>query len=75
MSPKFPVFKPNEIIRLLEQHGFVKISQEGSHVKMRDRENTTVIIPVHQNKDLKKGLTMAILRQAGLTDNKLRTNR
>ncbi|MCL1940645.1 MAG: type II toxin-antitoxin system HicA family toxin [Synergistaceae bacterium] len=66
MSHKSPVFKPDEIIRLLEQHGFVKISQEGSHVKMRNQENTTIIVPVHKNKDLKKGLAIAILRQAGI---------
>ena len=67
MSPKAPVFKPNELSRLLEQHGFIKISQEGSHIKMRNKEGTTIIIPVHQGKDLKKGLAMAILRQAGIT--------
>ena len=67
MSPKAPVLKPDELIHLLERHGFVKISQEGSHVKMRNQENTTIIIPVHQGKDLKKGLIRAILRQAGIT--------
>ena len=63
MSPKTPVLKPDELIRLLEQHGFVKISQEGSHVKMRNQGNTTIIIPAHQGRDLKKGLAIAILRQ------------
>ena len=67
MSPKIPTLKPDELIRLLEQHGFVKISQEGSHVKMRNKGNVTIIIPVHQGRDLKKGLVMAILRQAGLS--------
>jgi len=66
MSTKSFIYKPGEIIRLLEQNGFVKISQEGSHVKMRNQENTTIIIPVHSNKDLKKGLALAILRKAGL---------
>ena len=66
MSHKIPILKPDEVIRLLEQHGFSKISQEGSHVKMRNHENTTVIIPVHKNRDLKRGLAMAILRQAGI---------
>ncbi|MCL1876296.1 MAG: type II toxin-antitoxin system HicA family toxin [Synergistaceae bacterium] len=66
MNPKIPALKPYEIIRLLEQNGFEKISQEGSHVKMRNQENKTIIVPVHKNKDLKRGLAMAILRQAGL---------
>ena len=67
MSPRGPVLKPDKLVRLLEQHGFIKISQEGSHAKMRNHEGTTIIIPVHHGKDLKKGLTMAILRQAGIT--------
>jgi predicted RNA binding protein YcfA (HicA-like mRNA interferase family) len=66
MSPKSPVFKPAELIRLLEQNDFVKVAQEGSHVKMRNKENTTLIIPLHQEKDLKRGLVIAILRQAGI---------
>jgi len=67
MSPKAPIFKPDELIRLLENHGFIKISQKGSHVKMRNQTGTIIIIPVHQGKDLKKGLLAAILRRAGIT--------
>ena len=67
MSPKAPILKPDELIRILEQHGFIKISQESSHIKMRNKEGVTIIIPAHQGKDLKKGLTMAILRRAGIT--------
>ena len=47
MSHKSPVFKPDEIIHLLEQHGFVNVSPKGSHVKMRNQENTTIVIPIH----------------------------
>ena len=67
MSRKTPALKPDELIRILEQHGFAKVSQEGSHVKMRNKEGMTIIIPVHQGKDLKKGLAAAILRQAKIT--------
>ena len=66
MSPKTPILKPHELIHLLEQNGFVKISQEGSHVKMRNQGGATIIIPAHKGKDLKKGLITAILRQAGI---------
>jgi hypothetical protein len=38
--------------------------QEGSHVEMKKGSNTT-IIPVHGNKDLKKGLIKAIEKQTG----------
>ena len=47
--------KPRELIRLLEKNNFIQVSQNGSHVKMRNIENgKQVIVPFH-NKELKKG--------------------
>lgn len=55
-----------EMIKLLKKNGFETVSQNGSHVKMKNSDNgKTVIIPYH-SKDLKKGLEQAILKQAGL---------
>lgn len=57
---------PREMISFLQKNGFVIISQNGSHVKLRNSETgITVIVPYH-SKDLKKGLEQAILKQAGL---------
>ena len=57
---------PREMINLLQKNGFKIISQNGSHVKMRNEDtNKTVIVPYH-NKALKKGLEHQILNQAGL---------
>lgn len=58
--------KPKEMIRLLKNNGFIKISQNGSHVKMKNFETgRQATIPIH-SKDLKRGLEDAILKQAGL---------
>ncbi len=55
-----------EMIKLLKKNGFKTVSQNGSHVKMRNvQTGQTIIIPYH-SKDLKKGLEQAILKQAGL---------
>ncbi len=55
-----------EMIKLLMKNGFKKISQNGSHVKLKNTgTGKTVIVPYH-SKDLKKGLEQAILKQAGL---------
>lgn len=55
-----------EMIKHLKNNGFVVISQNGSHVKMRNEATgKQVIIPYH-SKSLKKGLEQAILKQAGL---------
>ncbi len=55
-----------EMIKYLKRNGFIEVSQNGSHIKMRNSETgKTVIIPYHC-KDLKKGMEQAILKQAGL---------
>ena len=58
--------KPKDIIKLLSENGFITVSQNGSHVKLRNTETgKQVIVPLH-NKDLKKGTEQAIRKQAGL---------
>ena len=53
-----------EIINVLQQHGFQFISQKGSHKKFR-KENRTVIVP-DPKKEIPKGTFNSILRQSGL---------
>lgn len=55
-----------EMLKHLKKNGFEVISQNGSHVKLKNFETgRTVIVPYH-SKDLKKGMEQAILKQAGL---------
>lgn len=55
-----------EMIKFLKKNGFEKVSQNGSHIKMRNPSSgRTVIVPYHF-KDLKKGMEAEILKQAGL---------
>lgn len=57
---------PKQIIKLLEQNGFVFVSANGSHAKYRNPTiGKTTIVPVHA-KDLKIGTEKSILKQAGL---------
>lgn len=57
---------PREMINYLKQNGFKVISQNGSHVKMRnDTTGRQTIVPYH-SASLKIGLEQAILKQAGL---------
>lgn len=57
---------PREMIKHLKKNGFEEVSQNGSHVKMKNRDTeATVIVPYH-SKAMKKGLEQAILKQAGL---------
>lgn len=57
---------PKEMIKHLKKNGFEEVSQNGSHIKLKNPETgRTVIVPYH-SKAMKKGLEQAILKQAGL---------
>ena len=69
MGSKYPVLKPQVIIKVIESFGFVYKSQKGSHAKyVYEKEGNptkTVIIPMHD--EVAKGTLKSILVQAGLT--------
>lgn len=64
--PKLKVLSGSDVLRILNQFGFVSESQRGSHVKVRRvlpsgvRQSLTV--PLHREID--RGTLMAIYRQA-----------
>jgi predicted RNA binding protein YcfA (HicA-like mRNA interferase family) len=53
----------------LQRVGFEHIRTKGDHAKLR-RGSRVVIVPLH--KELKRGTTVSILKQAGLTAEELR---
>lgn len=54
-----------EVVRALAKVGFSEVSQRGSHLKLRNREGRTVIVPMHR--ELAGGTLRSILRQTDLT--------
>ena len=60
--------KSSELLRILYQDGWYKVSQKGSHVKMKHQLKPGVIfVPNHGSKEVAKGLEIYILKHAGLT--------
>ncbi len=57
---------PREMISLLKKNGFEIVSQNGSHVKMRNPITKRQTIVPNHSKAMKKGLESGILNQAGL---------
>ncbi|MCH8318974.1 MAG: type II toxin-antitoxin system HicA family toxin [Bacteroidetes bacterium] len=51
--------------KMLEKNGWICDRIKGSHHIMI-KDNDTIPIPIHSNKDLKKGTLNGILKQAGL---------
>lgn len=55
------------LIKILEANGFIFKRSNGSHqLFYQPTNNITVVVPVHGNKDLKKGTFLSILKQAGI---------
>lgn len=52
-------------MKALAKAGFFQISQRGSHVKLRDNDGRTAIVPL--KRELAPGTLRSVLRQAGLS--------
>jgi predicted RNA binding protein YcfA (HicA-like mRNA interferase family) len=65
--PKF--YSSKYIVKILQQKGFVFVSQKGSHIKYRkhDIPVLTVIVP-DGRKEIPTGTFRSILRQSNLTE-------
>ena len=64
---RLKIFSGRQLCGLLEQHGFVKVRQRGSHIVMQKREGeATVTIPVLDHAEIKIGTLLSIIRQSGL---------
>ena len=70
--PKLFRITASKTIRALERLGFTKVSQKGSHIKMRkqlnDEANTKLscVIPLHK-KTIAVGTLKSILNQANIS--------
>lgn len=65
--PKLPTVTAKETINALKKIGFVIVRQKGSHLRMKHKDNRVVTVPIHNNKNLGKGLLRKILRDTELT--------
>lgn len=68
--PKIVPIDSNRLIKILEHQGFKVIRQKGSHVILINDQKNRIVVPMHPGKDLKPGLTRAILREAGISREK-----
>jgi predicted RNA binding protein YcfA (HicA-like mRNA interferase family) len=74
MARKLPRLKASEIIKILQQHGFILVSQRGSHQKWRnDDTGKQVIVPYHKGKQLPLGTLRSIIEGSGIPEEKFRS--
>jgi predicted RNA binding protein YcfA (HicA-like mRNA interferase family) len=61
---RFPVIRAAELLK----PRFVPLRQAGSHLTLFNRErDIAVTVPIHKGRDLGRGLTLRILKDAGFT--------
>lgn len=59
--------KSSELMRILTNDGWYRISQRGSHVKLKHPiKSGIIIVPDHGRQEVGKGLEKKILKQAGI---------
>jgi predicted RNA binding protein YcfA (HicA-like mRNA interferase family) len=61
---KLPLLNWREIVKALKKADFQVARQKGSHIVLFKNER---IVPVPKHEQIKKGLLMAIIEEAGLT--------
>ena len=71
--PKLPAVRPREVIKFIEQNGFVLDHVSGSHfVYYHSASKRRAVVPRH-NRDLPKGTLLSLLREAGFSREELIT--
>ena len=69
--PEFPSLTPQEVIKILENKGFILDRSKGSHrIYLHPEIQKRVVVPFHR-KDLPQGTLHEILRQAGISREEL----
>ena len=63
---KLPLLSWREVVKALRKAGFKVERQKGSHLILAKNE---LIVSVPKHEQLKRGLLMAIIEEAGLTKN------
>ncbi|MEE3716378.1 type II toxin-antitoxin system HicA family toxin [Tumidithrix elongata RA019] len=62
-----PVLKPLEVVRLLENLGFVEVRQRGSHKQFRHQDGRGTTVPCHKGRDISPTLLRKIANDIHLT--------
>jgi predicted RNA binding protein YcfA (HicA-like mRNA interferase family) len=61
-----PVLKPREVVRILENLGFVEVRQRGSHRQFRHADGRGTTVPFHAGRDIAPPLLRQIAKDIGM---------
>jgi predicted RNA binding protein YcfA (HicA-like mRNA interferase family) len=72
---KIPILKPQEVVRILNNLGFIKVRQKGSHKQFRHQDGRGTTIPFHKGRDISPRLLRQIAKDIDLTIDEFLDNR
>ncbi len=64
---KLVLISGKEMCKILENLGFQKIGQKGSHVRYAHSDGRKTVVPIHSNEVLSRRLLAEILKQAKIS--------
>ncbi|MDF5708832.1 MAG: type II toxin-antitoxin system HicA family toxin [Nostoc sp. S4] len=62
-----PVLKPQEVVWILENLGFVEVRHKGSHKQFRHKDGRGTTVLFHKGRDISPRLLRQIASDIGLT--------
>ena len=62
-----PVFKAKDVVKILENLGFVEVRQRGSYKQFRHDDGRATTIPMHSGRDISPILLRQILKDIGIS--------
>jgi predicted RNA binding protein YcfA (HicA-like mRNA interferase family) len=64
---KIPILKPQEVVRILNNLGFIEVRQKGSHKQFRHPDGHATTVPFHKGRDIAPRLLRQIAKDIDLT--------
>ena len=62
-----PVLKPQDVVRILHNLGFIEVRQRGSHKQFRHPDGRVTTVPFHKGRDISPSLLRKIASDIGLS--------
>ena len=72
---KIPILKPQEVVRILNNLGFIAVRQKGSHQQFRHQDGRATTVPFHKGRDISPRLLRQIAKDIDLTIDEFLENR
>jgi predicted RNA binding protein YcfA (HicA-like mRNA interferase family) len=69
---KLPSLTGQELLKALNNAGFQKERQKGSHVFLKHPDGRATVVPIHKGESIGRGLLGKILNETELADEDLR---